>query len=187
VAGSALTSAFLELIDDAGRPFLCDELRKGESYRVVMTNPGGFYRYDWAIGCAAAARPTIAAARIRRPGRRRERSRRREAERAIVQRGPQSRRRPACLAPRASARPFYELLVEEPGRRCAATDGGAHRRAFVRKIRNMPMRAHRQLGRSCRVRWPLLDRYLRAETQRGRRLADIKPPALIGDAPLRRC
>jgi len=42
----ALASAFLEFIDDAGRAHLCDELRDGESYRVVMTTPGGLYRYD---------------------------------------------------------------------------------------------------------------------------------------------
>jgi hypothetical protein len=42
----ALASAFLEFIDDAGHAHLCDELRDGEGYRVVMTTPGGLYRYD---------------------------------------------------------------------------------------------------------------------------------------------
>src|SRR5262249_43150680 len=42
----ALTSAFLEFVDDAGQAFACDELTEGTSYRVVMTTPGGLYRYD---------------------------------------------------------------------------------------------------------------------------------------------
>src|SRR5262249_52497396 len=42
----ALTSAVLEFIDDNEKSLLCDELCAGQSYRVVMTNAGGFYRYD---------------------------------------------------------------------------------------------------------------------------------------------
>jgi hypothetical protein len=47
-AGSvpALNSAFLEFVDLAGQIFLVDELTTGESYRVLITTPGGLYRYD---------------------------------------------------------------------------------------------------------------------------------------------
>ena len=42
----ALTSAFLEFIDAAGRSHLAHELRDGTRYRVALTTPGGLYRYD---------------------------------------------------------------------------------------------------------------------------------------------
>ena len=42
----ALTSCFVEFFDDAGKPHLCDKLEVGETYRAVITTPGGFYRYD---------------------------------------------------------------------------------------------------------------------------------------------
>lgn len=42
----ALTSGFIEFADDSGVTGLCDELSEGEAYRVIMTTPGGLYRYD---------------------------------------------------------------------------------------------------------------------------------------------
>ncbi len=42
----ALTSTFLEFIDDNGVSHLADELTVGAGYRVVVTTPGGLYRYD---------------------------------------------------------------------------------------------------------------------------------------------
>jgi hypothetical protein len=42
----ALTSAFLEFIGRDGVSRLTHELRAGEQYRVVITTPGGLYRYD---------------------------------------------------------------------------------------------------------------------------------------------
>jgi hypothetical protein len=45
---TALTSSVVEYIDAAGDAHLCDTLEPGSSYRVVVTTPGGFYRY--AIG-----------------------------------------------------------------------------------------------------------------------------------------
>jgi GH3 auxin-responsive promoter len=42
----ALRSAFLEFIDFSGQEFLVEELTTGNSYRVVITTPGGLYRYD---------------------------------------------------------------------------------------------------------------------------------------------
>ena len=47
----------------------------------------------------------------------------------------------ACLAPRAAATPFYELLVEAGCSGNVATDGGAGRCSACAPIRNMPMRA----------------------------------------------
>lgn len=42
----ALTSTFTEFIDGNGVPHLAHQLDKGASYRVVITTPGGLYRYD---------------------------------------------------------------------------------------------------------------------------------------------
>ena len=42
----ALNSAFMEYLDEAGEPRLADELAVGAEYRVVITTPGGLYRYD---------------------------------------------------------------------------------------------------------------------------------------------
>ena len=51
----ALSSAFLEFIDAAGRPLLCDELHDGETYRVVLTNPGASTATISATACAVRA------------------------------------------------------------------------------------------------------------------------------------
>ncbi len=42
----AITSTFLEFVDAAGAVHLVNELVPGETYRVLMTTPGGLYRYD---------------------------------------------------------------------------------------------------------------------------------------------
>jgi hypothetical protein len=42
----ALTSTYVEFIDDDGRPHIAHELDAGAGYRVVITTPGGLYRYD---------------------------------------------------------------------------------------------------------------------------------------------
>ena len=42
----ALLSAFLEFVEPGGETRLADELREGGEYRVLLTTPGGLYRYD---------------------------------------------------------------------------------------------------------------------------------------------
>lgn len=42
----ALSSAFLEFVGPGDRPCLADELAEGCEYRVLVTSPGGLYRYD---------------------------------------------------------------------------------------------------------------------------------------------
>lgn len=42
----ALTSHFLEFLDDAGTPHLAHELQEGARYGVVVTTGGGLYRYQ---------------------------------------------------------------------------------------------------------------------------------------------
>jgi GH3 auxin-responsive promoter len=42
----AIRSSFLEYIDSTGKEHLTEELTSGVNYRVVITTPGGLYRYD---------------------------------------------------------------------------------------------------------------------------------------------
>ncbi len=42
----AINSGFYEFLDVGGGAFVCNELSPGEKYRVVVTTPGGLYRYD---------------------------------------------------------------------------------------------------------------------------------------------
>jgi hypothetical protein len=89
----------------------------------------------------------------------------------------------ACLAARTTETPCYELLVDS-----AESDNvGLLATQIEQRLRANPQyayaRALGQLGPVVpRTVVGLLDRYMRAEAQRGRRLADIKPPTLIGDA-----
>ena len=180
----ALASAFLELIDDAGEPRLCDELREDADYRVVMTTPGGLYRYDLGdrllchgylegvprlefVGRAGVATDIVG-----------EKLSEDFVGAALGRVGGG-----ACLAARATATPFYELLVDAP-----ADENLAPQAALVEeRLRANPQYAYaRTLGQlgpvAPRAVDHLLDRYTRVQAQRGCRLADIKPPVLIGDA-----
>jgi hypothetical protein len=179
----ALSSAFLEFIDDAGRPLLCDELREGHSYRVVLTNPGGFYRYDLGdrLRCRGHAGPLPLLEFVGREvmsdlvGEKLSESFIGEALSPVEG--------AACLAPRAAAKPFYELLVEARRggnlqRIAALVDGrlcANPQYAYARRIGQLGPVVLRTVDR-------LLDRYMQVQVLRGRRLAGIKPPTLIDDA-----
>jgi hypothetical protein len=179
----ALTSAVLEFIDDTERSLLCDELRAGESYRVVLTNAGGFYRYDLGdrllchgyegtlpllefIGRGIAS--DLVGEKLSEPF---------VSDALTLVSGT------ACLAPRAAAQPHYVLLVDTRDRdaaHCAAA-------TIEQRLRCNPQYDYaRKIGQLAPVTYEivdhLLERYLRLGIRRGRRLADIKPPALITDA-----
>jgi hypothetical protein len=181
----ALTSAVLEFIDDTENSHLCDELRAGESYRVVMTNAGGFYRYDLGdrllchgyegalpllefVGRDIAS--DLVGEKLSEPF---------VSDALTLVHGT------ACLAPRTTARPHYILLVDASGRdaaHCAAA-------TIEQRLRSNPQYDYaRKIGQldpvACEIVDHLLERYLRLGTRRGRRLADIKPPALITDAAI---
>lgn len=42
----SIESAFYEFVDTDGNIFTCESFKEGESYRVLMTNASGLYRYD---------------------------------------------------------------------------------------------------------------------------------------------
>jgi GH3 auxin-responsive promoter len=179
----ALASAFLEFVDETGERLLCDELQAGASYRVVMTNAGGFYRYDLGdrlrchgyedslpllefIGREIAS--DLVGEKL---------SEHFISETLTLVDGT------ACLVPRAVARPHYALLVDARGRGALPSTAALVEQRlranpqydYARKIGQLdPVALHPVDG--------LLDRYLRFETLRGRRLSDIKPPTLIRDS-----
>jgi hypothetical protein len=181
----ALTSAFLEFVDEGGVPHLCEDVQAGERYRIIVTTPGGFYRYDlgdW-VRCQGIDGRLPLLEFIGRDvvsdlvGEKLCEDFIGETLRSIDG--------PACLAPRAAATPFYELLVDvELGdnrqRLAALVDdrlcANPHY-AYARRLGQLGPVVLRPLDR-------LLERHTRAQALRGRRLADIKPPALIDDADL---
>jgi hypothetical protein len=180
----ALTSTVLELIDAAGRAHLCDELREGACYRVVITTPGGLYRYD--LGDTVRCRGhdgllpllefvgrDVASDLVGE-----------KLSEAFVSEALGAFEGAACLAPRAAAQPFYELLVEpHPGRAPPAAAAVDERLcanpqyAYARRIGQLGPLVVRPVDR-------LLDRHAQAELARGRRLADIKPPVLVAEPRL---
>jgi len=179
----ALTSTFLEFIGDDGRALLCDELRAGEGYRVVMTTPGGFYRYDLGdrLRCREFDHGLPRLEFIGRSGVATDIVGEKLTE-GFVADALDRVDAQACLAPRATATPFYELLVEAPRenlRLLAASVEQSLRDnpqyAYARAIGQLGPVAPRAVER-------LLDRYMHFEAGRGRRLADIKPPLLIDDS-----
>lgn len=54
----ALTSTFLEFVNEDGAVRLAHELQSGKRYRVLVTTPGGLYRYDMGdvVRCVAMHR-----------------------------------------------------------------------------------------------------------------------------------
>jgi hypothetical protein len=179
----ALTSAFLEFIDDAGRPHLCDELRVGESYRVVMTNAGGFYRYDLGdrLRCHGHIRLSPLLEFVGRDvvsdlvGE--------KLCEAFISEALGSLDGVACLAPRTAATPFYELLIEGG---CGSSLPPMAALVDQRLCANPQYAYARRIGQlgpvGLRVVEGLMERYTRAQALRGRRLADIKAPTLIDES-----
>ena len=164
----ALSSAFLEFIDDAGRSHLCDELRDGESYRVVMTTPGGLYRYD--LGDRLSCRGyTGALPRLEFIGR--------AASTDIVGEklsedfvthalGPIGSE--ACLAARATATPFYELLIDATAGENLAAQAALIEERLLRQsaICLCPLARPARAGRAARGRAPARPLHARAGTAR---------------------
>jgi len=181
----ALCSAVLEFIDEAGRPLLCDELREGHSYRVVLTNPGGFYRYDLGdrLRCRGHCGPLPLLEFVGRDfasdlvGE--------KLSESFVVAALSPLERTACLAPRATTKPFYELLIEAP---CEGTAQPIAELVEARLCANPQYAYARRIGQlgpvQLRAVDRLMDRYARVQMLRGRRLADVKPPTLLADASL---
>lgn len=182
----ALQSGLFEFIDDAGRAHLCDELRLGADYRVVMSTPGGLYRYDLGdrVRCHSM---TAGLPQLEFLGRADVSSDLvgEKLTEEFVAHVLAAFDEPTCLMARHEAQPFYELLIDvEPDRlpsiaqRIEDSLCDNPQYAYARAIGQLgPLR--------CRAVAKLLDRVMTVQAHRGRRLADIKPPCLICDQHLR--
>jgi hypothetical protein len=179
----ALASAVLEFIDDAGHALLCDELREGASYRVVITSPGGLYRYD--LGDRLVCRGYLdTLPRLEFVGRAVSTDIVGEKlSEDFVTTALHGISGEACLVARSTAAPFYELLIDAP----ASQDLAPQAAQVEQRLRANPQYAYaRALGQLGPVRpravERLIDRYTHLQARRGCRLADIKPPVVISDA-----
>ncbi len=184
----ALTSGFLEFIEEDGTSRLAHELEEGRAYRVVMTTWGGLYRYD--IGdkvrcCGFLAADGLGRGTI--------------PMLAFLGRGDASsdlvgekltddfatsclagRRGFAVLFPVIGPPTRYGLLVEAD----SADDDVGFCRQVERALCRNPQYAHaRRMGQLAPLTiLPVAAadaRYTEWALGQGRRLSDIKPPALI--------
>ncbi len=176
------SSAFLEFVDDDGDAFTCDELIEGATYRVVMTTPGGLYRYD--LGDRLACRGHVnGLPRLEFIGRAvstdivGEKLSEDFVAEALDRVGAG-----ACLAARATGAPFYELLVDARHGEDLAQQAAMVEKCLHANPQYAYARALGQLGPvKPRAVERLMDRYTHVQARRGCRLADIKPPVLIND------
>ena len=182
----ALTSCVIEFIDDAGDAWLADELRTGRDYRVVITTPGGLYRYDLAdcVRCRDVVHGTPRLEFLGRAGLVSDLVGEKLTE-AFVADALSVLDLPAALLARPAPRPHYELLVGAP--RDDHFDAAIAR--IEQRLRANPQyayaRAIGQLGAIVPRAVPDLGQRMVTEMQaRGRRIGDVKPIALICDQSL---
>jgi hypothetical protein len=178
----AVNSAFFEFLDGHERSWLCHELRDGERYRVVVTTPGGLYRYDlgdrvlmrgWAEGL-----PMLEF--VGRGGLVSDLCGEKLSEDFVLRNLPGAYGF-AMLAPSLTTRPHYILFLD-----AARTDeklaAGLASRLDESLRENPQYRYARHLGQLGQVRARRVARPIEAYTSfavaQGHRLGDIKPPAL---------
>jgi hypothetical protein len=180
---AAITSHFLEFVDDDGSPRIVDELEVGARYRPLLTTSGGLYRYRLGdiVEVTELVEHTPCLRFIGRDDHRSDLVGEKLDERIVAQAlRAAGFHRPAVLVPDADARPpRYVLIVESHAERPAAAVENelcqAHHYAIAR--RNGQLAA----VTSCRVE--SLAGLLHAAWQAaGRRSGDAKPAALIVSA-----
>jgi hypothetical protein len=183
----ALTSSVIEFIDDAGHAYSCHELAEGTAYRIVITTPGGLYRYD--LGDRVRCRGIVAGLPQLEFIGRADLSSDLVGEKLteeFVANVLGLAEVPATLVAHHGESPVYELLVQTTEPERAASVAAATERRLCANPQYAYARALGQLQplRSRAVP-DLLERVMTNQSQRGRRIADIKPPVLICDADLR--
>ena len=179
----AITSHFLEFVDQRGVPRLVDELQTGARYRPLLTTSGGLYRYDLGdlVEVTGYIDKTPCLCFVGRDDHRSdlvgEKLDERIVARSLAAAGLSG---PAVLVPDAAAKPpRYRLIVE--------TDVGA----AVQRIEAELCRAHHyaiarangQLGAVSALRVGSVSELLHGAWQAaGRRSGDAKAVALIVSA-----
>jgi hypothetical protein len=177
----ALTSGFIEFLDAEGHSHAADRLDVGARYRVLLTTPGGFYRYDLGDEVQCTGR-FLAAPRLRFVGRGGlvsdlvgEKLTESLAAAAVA-----SLPAAGCLVPATLPYPHYELWVD--GEDCGSA---GHLAAVVDNLlrRNPQYDYARRLGQLRPPRTVYRPGFTRqrihALEAAGARPADIKPLALI--------
>ncbi len=179
----AITSHFVEFMDESGSPRLVDELTVGEQYRPLLTTSGGLYRY--CLGDVIEVTEFIERTPcIRFIGRDDHRSDLvgEKLDERIVSRALSAAALPgpAILIPISTARPPRYLLVVE-----TAPDKAAQRvETELRRAHHYSIaRKNEQLGAvsTCRVS-SLPDLLHESWQATGRRSGDAKPVSLIASA-----
>ena len=174
----AITSHFLEFVDDSGAAKLVDELEAGARYRPLLTTSGGLYRYDLGdrVEVSGHIEKTPCLHFVGRDDHRSdlvgEKLDERIVARALVSAGFDS---PAVLVPDAAAQPpRYRLIVETDAdaQRIEAELCHVHHYAIARRNRQLgPVSAKhvRSVSELLHVAWQAA----------GRRSGDAKAVALI--------
>ena len=177
----ALTSTFTEFIDGNGVPHLAHQLDKGASYRVVITTPGGLYRYDMGdrVRCVGhegdvgrlvfEGRAGLVSDMVGE-----------KLDEAFIAGALAAVPVAAALSPKASPKPHYELWLD-----AAAADQSVVHEVEAALSRNPQYAYARKMGQLGPLK-PLLRpgfvaKRHQAKAIAGKRLGDLKHSSLILD------
>jgi len=178
----ALTSAVIEFVDEVGVAHLCDELREGATYRVVLTTPGGLYRYDLGDRVLCGRGGDLPALEFVGRGKVASDLVGEKLTEEFVAAALRALDRPACLVARKAAKPFYALLVQSSDTPALSAMADEVERRLFHNPQYAYARALGQLGPvEPQAVDRLVERFVDAQLRRGRRLADVKPPTLVTD------
>lgn len=179
----ALTSAMLEFADPAGCYQLSDSLEAGTVYRVIITTPGGLYRYDTGdeVHCLGIDQGLPRLQFVGRAGLVSDLVGEKLTE-GFVSNAVGGLARPASLVPQGTPHPHYQIWLDAPD----AGDGEAVARVVDDSLRRNVQYAYaRDLGQlraPVTIFRPGFVQYRRhALAARGHRLGDVKLSALILD------
>lgn len=183
----AITSHFLEFVDEDGRARLVDELEAGATYSVVLTTGGGFARY--ALGDRVEVVAPGAVRFVGRAGGVSDLCGEKLSEAFVAPLLDEAAARFGLggfvmLAPEWADPPRYVLLSDSDAAKAAADWLETRLRAAVHYGY---CRRLGQLGPVEGIRIPgAADRYLRACAALGRRAGGVKPPGLCRELGWRR-
>lgn len=175
----ALTSTFMEFVDEAGGVGLCDELVPGGLYRLLLTTWGGLYRYDIGdvVRCTGI-KDGLPRLRFEGRGGRVSDLVGEKLDDAFVAHILSQLEMPAVLVPCAEPHPHYELWLEDE-----AADGTHARRIDDALCRNPQYAYARRIGQLGGVRAvqkpDLSAKFLADALAAGNRLGDTKAVGLL--------
>lgn len=180
----ALTSTFIELIGDDGRARLVDEAEPGVGYRVVVTTPGGLYRYDLGdrVRCITITDGVPRLAFEGRAGSVGDMVGEKLNEAFVAAALASSVPHPATLVPDPGPPAGYVLLVDAP---VPDSDGPPSFLCDLElRLGANPQYAYaRAMGQlsalAVQYRPGYFERHVRRAVSHGRRLGDVKPVALM--------